>query len=797
MKFYLTSLIQAIKTTFEDFSIHIRISFRCIPFRILVADFLSISLSIGFVIIPSLVFGLCLLIVPQGRDAFLLVIEKMISGQFQQFVCLLLSICCWAYASELGVRYAIAISDNSGLNLSEQRVRWRKAVQRMLAAFFLVFPFIVVLTELIRLMFLATFIPIVERGIYLGSSVFIVGLLFSFVIYLYFSKFGQYGPNQPQRTILGKRSLPPLEQSWLNKLYGIYNDFTFTFPKASGFKSSPKESYKDFLNQLVDSSSAGLENLPQDKKIFTKGRLVPEQFELINSGYVETQTSYLYKWVYHIPSSFYNGFHKQVKQLLWISVVVIFFVAFLPADCFFFRAFGAPGLICLAFACYTGLYIGLLYLDKSVFRSWRFFSLRFFLLLLLLVVSYVNSDHPARVSKQQVTNRVTAKENFRAWFTAYKTKYKMQGKPLKSKYPVIFVCAEGGAFRTGAYTGIFLSSFEKALAESKESVDLRNSLYGMSGVSGGAVGLGYYNAIAFRDKLPIGDNTVEKAKKFFTNDSLSPLIGKMLFGEFVNLFIPYPMEIFDRAIALERTWEYAYENIFESKKNVYKSKFIDSSTNISPTLIINTTEVETGLQCIISNHQISTLRFGLNRDLFDQKLNNLPYSTALNFSSRFPLFSPAAAVKNANETLHFVDGGYVENTGSSSMLELLKDINADRTLSKEVAPVVITLLFAPDESTDKTEVKWLNELSEVILATYNTRAGRTKTARQELKEFVKNLDGISIDAPFRSKEVPMNWVLSERSIAEVSTNVKNILHPNEDVMQLLTSKGYTFLKFKK
>lgn len=797
MKFYLISVWSGIMATLKDFYIHIRISYRSIRFRTLLADFISISLNIGFVIVPSLLFGLCLLIVPQGRDAFLLVIEKMIAGQFLQFIFLLISICCWAYASELGVRYAIAVSDNSGLNLTEQRVRWRKAVQRMLAAFFLIFPFLVILLELTRLMFLATFIPIAERALYLGMAISFVAILFSVVIYLYFSKSGAYGPYLPQRTILGKRSLPAIEQSWLNKLYGIYNDFTFTFPKSSGFKIQYKKNYGDFVDELINSSSEGLQGLPQDEKIFSKGRLVPIEFRLLNYSNVERQTAYLYKWVYHIPSSFYKVFHKQVRQLLFISVLVLIIFALFPADSFFFRAFGAPGLICLAFACYTGLYIGLLYVDKVLLRNWRFFSVRLLFLVLFLVSSYFNNDHPARLSKHKVENRIPAKENFKRWFAAYKEKYKVQGKKMEAKYPVVFICAEGGAFRTGAYTGIFLAKFEQLLADAKENIDFRGSVYGMSGVSGGAVGLGYYNAVAYREPMNVDSMSVEKAKFFFTHDSLSPLIGKMLFGEFVNLFIPFSIERFDRAVALEKTWEYAFQQTFHSKENTYRKEFVQKGPEIKPVLIINTTEVESGLQCMLVNQSMGSIHFSSQRDLFKSRLNNLNYATALNFSSRFPLFSPAAAVKEGNLVRHFVDGGYVENTGSASMLELLKEINSDGLLSREVSPIVITLLFAPDGENDKVKVRWFNELTEVIQATYNTRAGRTRTAREELKKYVKSMGGIPIDAPFRSEQVPMNWVLSGRSIEEVYKNVDKILNPNENVMKDFKNVNLEYLSIIK
>lgn len=726
----------------------------------------------------------------------------MLSGEFWQFFGLLLSICCWSYASELAVRYAIAVSDNSGLNLSEQRVRWRKVVQRMLAAFFLVFPFLVVIIELVRLMFVATFILPFERFLYLGGSLAIVAMLFSMVIYLYFFKFGTYGPNRPQKTFLGKRSLPAKEQSWLNKLYGIYNDYTFTFPKPSGFKIEFREHYNDFVAELLKNTSDGLKSMPQDAKVLTKGKMVPQEFQLINSQSVETQTSYVYKWVYRIPISFYKAFHNQVRWLFYVSMLVLVLVALLPANSFFFTKFGAPALICLAFACYTGIYAGLLYLDKAVLKNWKFFSLRMLLLVVLLGFSFINEDHPARVSTGKSVERKTVSENFRKWFASYKEKYDETDRPKNGCYPVFFICAEGGALRTGAYTGVFLSKLEQVLADTSKSIDFRSSVYGMSGVSGGAVGLGYYNAVAFNDGQSIEKDSVEKAKKFFTQDSLSPLIGKMLFGDFINLFLPFCVERFDRAIALEETWEHAYKEVFKDRKNFYQSNFLENANKVQPTFIINTTEVETGLQCVLSNHEMSGMKLSLQRDLLKKRISTMSYSTAINFSTRFPLFSPAATVfadtiyRLKGNRSHFVDGGYVENTGSASMLELLQEIKKDKKLSEQVVPVVITLLFAPDEQSEERGVRWLNELSEIGYALYNVRGGTTKTSRLELREYVEHWGGLAIDAPFRSKNVPMNWVLSERSFKEVEVNVKNMLHPNEDIMKRLRRKDLEYLTFK-
>ncbi|WP_315814414.1 hypothetical protein [Paraflavitalea speifideaquila] len=56
---------------------------------------------------------------------------------------------------------------------------------------------------------------------------------------------------------------------------------------------------------------------------------------------------------------------------------------------------GAPGLIVVAFGCWCGIYVGLLYVDYARLRDKRV-SLRFILFALLLFSSWINEDHPVR-----------------------------------------------------------------------------------------------------------------------------------------------------------------------------------------------------------------------------------------------------------------------------------------------------------------------------------------------------------------------------------------------------------------
>ena len=341
---------------------------------------------------------------------------------------------------------------------------------------------------------------------------------------------------------------------------------------------------------------------------------------------------------------------------------------------------------------------------------------------------------------------------------------------------------------------------ESELLKRDTAIDFRHSIYAMSGVSGGAVGLGFYNAAAFRSGIPFKDTiTVEKTCQFFLHDSLSPLIGKMFFGEFLNLFAWHQAELFDRAAALEKSWESAYgEFVGKGARNTYDDEFILPDTGrAKPVLLINTAEVETGLQCWMSNIQTDSLLFTQRRDLLTQKIRNTRYSTGINFSSRFPLFSPGAKIDfGKGHRLHYLDGGYVENTGSATMLEILNELRKAK-IYQQITPVVISLRFS-ETSKDTSDIKALNVFNEIVSGLYNTRSGRNETATYLLEQNVKR-EGIFIKAPLSpaEKKIPMNWVLSTQSMGRIQADIKNKLHPDSAVMKKFFRSDLTYLPLRK
>lgn len=765
--------------------------------RFFFLDLFSVTGSVGFVAVPAFLVGLILLILPQGRDTLLIIVEQMMSDNYWSLVGLFIAITLWSLFSELAVRYAISISDNSKLNLSDLRVRWRKTIQSMLAGIFLLWPGFLVLIGFMITFFTAEYIRWPERLLYIGIPIIALVLFLWLISFLYFHKFEPKGKSRSKTTILGHRALPDNEQKWLNKLYGIYNDYVFSLPKPTNFKGSFKDELKDFTDLYLSDHAVTDSNVFPQSDALNEDRRVPALFELQNMDSIRKSTG-IYKWVYKIPSlKFYPEFHKQIRRIALIGLALLVFLSFVPAEWPVYDHIGAPGLVCLAFACYTGIYSGLLYLENVVFPRFPI-SIRLFLLIWVLVISFINHDHPVRLYGKS-EQRPAVQTHFEDWFETYKQKMDKRTGDTLDKYPVVFICAEGGAFRTGAYTALFLTQLEAELSKRKVPIDFRHSIYAMSGVSGGAVGLGFYNAAAFRSNIPFRDTmSVEKTRQFFLHDSLSPLIGKMFFSEFLNLFYWDQADLFDRSAALEKSWESAYNQfVGAGKRNTYGDEFILPDTGLAkPMLLINTAEVETGLQCWMSNVRADSLMFDTRRDLLTKKVPNTRYSTGINFSSRFPLFSPGAKIDVGKHRLHYLDGGYVENTGSATMLEVLNELRKTKTYRK-VLPVVISLRFS-EEKKDTGDIKFLNEVNEIISGLYNTRSGRNETATYLLERSLKPESGVYITAPLTPEEqkVPMNWVLSEQSIDRIQFDIKEKLLPDGKILQQFFRKDLTYLPLK-
>ena len=130
------------------------------------------------------------------------------------------------------------------------------------------------------------------------------------------------------------------------------------------------------------------------------------------------------------------------------------------------------------------------------------------------------------------------------------------------------------------------------------------------------------------------------------------------------------------------------------------------------------------------------------RELFSRKprptLDDVPLSTAATNSARFPVISPPGAVRNTKDNIidRIVDGGYIENYGAITAMELAVAVNA---VQRELAPFVLIISNDPDENPiinqiDVPDAVLLTDVSIPIQAIASARSGRGRLAVQELEE---------------------------------------------------------------
>jgi hypothetical protein len=168
----------------------------------------------------------------------------------------------------------------------------------------------------------------------------------------------------------------------------------------------------------------------------------------------------------------------------------------------------------------------------------------------------------------------------------------------------------------------------------------------------------------------------------------------------------------------------------------------------------------------------------------DPKINldDVRLSTAATNSARFPVISPPGAVRNGKHNVvdRIVDGGYIENYGAITAMELAVAINAVR---RELAPFVLIISNDPDENPiinkiDVPDSVLLTDVSIPLQAIASARDGRGRLAVQQLESVLdaitrseckddtahirvwpqyENLDG---DTKKVSRPVSLSWWLS-------------------------------------
>jgi hypothetical protein len=281
---------------------------------------------------------------------------------------------------------------------------------------------------------------------------------------------------------------------------------------------------------------------------------------------------------------------------------------------------------------------------------------------------------------------------------------------------IVVVASAGGGIQAAAWTAQVLAGLDSA-APADQQNSFRTHLRAVSGVSGGSVGLMYYLA------AQASGGATAAAAEAAAESSLSEVTDALIYEDLKRAFCPFLIrDIYgDRGKALERAWikngshkgDDAYK---ETLKSATLKQWAEATARGDlPAVILNSTIVEEGQRLAFSSVPLSTAPgfSGFSEFTRLYPAYDIHVSTAARLSAAFTFVSPAArpalraqekelrkmVSKSAeneeqNENLHLVDGGYLDNSGITALIQLLSEKLAELgTTSPDRIPKKILLLL--------------------------------------------------------------------------------------------------------
>jgi len=460
-------------------------------------------------------------------------------------------------------------------------------------------------------------------------------------------------------------------------------------------------------------------------------------------------------------------YHGYFKRMLWFTGVLILLMAVVPATTF--RLLGPTAFICLGFGAWTVVYTGIQLLHKL--KGWPQLPYKTIILLLVVCSAYLNDDHPVRLLRFDPVKdeRLQMQQHFRD-----RMQDQHPAAQVCDTVPVVFIAAEGGALRTGCFTAMMLAKLQDSFPQ------FRRRIYGMSSVSGGSLGMGVFNALQLADVPP--QRQAVFVRKFFAYDFLAPVAAKLMLAEPLNWLSVSHLPLCDRMLALEdawlQSWQLAEWYTF-SKSPVFNQGWQQWVRARPPVWCINTMEAESGMRGLISNAQVPEGEWYNSWDVLPSVYPaDMPYVTAIGLSARFPFISPGGSITDSSGVRrHYVDGGYYENKGAVTLLDMLQSCREATGDLVVIRPFVLQLSFDSDSIEDTPAIQHCNEWMEVLQGFMQIRQGHTRYASAALQAWVKAAGGVYIEWKVGASKhmVPMNWALSGYALSQVEARCDYLL----------------------
>lgn len=410
--------------------------------------------------------------------------------------------------------------------------------------------------------------------------------------------------------------------------------------------------------------------------------------------------------------------------------------------------------------------------------------------------------HPIVRSDSAEVERPDAQKMFNAWSASTEGCVADVGE--HKVRPMILLAAEGGGIRAAYWTAAVVDRIDAAGGEGQ-----CGRAFISTGASGGSVGL----TIA---SLAERGQATDRVRAISGPSALSQAVVGLVARDqlFAGAGIGLPLGSndagwVDRAALIERSWVSSIGDLGDDF--FYKLPDMRTGADGSPVgaLVLNST-ASNGCRAVLSQLELqadwpaSTCR-GSNVALpgsvdVYQCTGQLTAATAALLSARFPYVTPAGEARCDDLTLKFVDGGYGENTGIVTQVDLISQwlpyVREHNASAGGDEAVIVPILVYLDNGTGSDIVPSPGRPPAEILLPPLTKGAATATLASPESNLQRATALIAVDqlgldqatadalATWRGNATavvyspsvpavaaPLGWVLSTRAMDEMDTAV--------------------------
>ncbi|WP_255039370.1 patatin-like phospholipase family protein [Lacihabitans soyangensis] len=454
-----------------------------------------------------------------------------------------------------------------------------------------------------------------------------------------------------------------------------------------------------------------------------------------------------------------------------IGIVIYTFLGFSSPNQFFVNLFATQSIIFIGFSFALLFIVEFMILPRA--NKAKFI---FIISAIELIFSLWNDPSEAEYMQKQHA-QIDHQLHFSKWINHKKP---VEGDTI----PLIFIAAEGGGIRAMGWSLMAMNFIDKKFSKKT------NYIYLISGVSGGSVGATMYVSL-LKDKLHYRNQRISDSTIYdlISQDYLSNIVRGNMFKSPLRIFSPQEFSTLDRNKMLEDSWSNSYFDKTQSRTMDNQLLNIWSNDTLFqiPSLVLNCTLAETGEKAIISNLNFNNKLTGI-REIYNEIDPNydLKAKSAASLSARFPIVTSGGLIKSTkNEKYHLTDGGYNDNTGIETCLQVISQLHfkIDSLAKKRIyiKPYIFYLKNSRNENKSLVNNSQLAYETKSIIQSFYNSWDKESVIKSDLYTnlSIQSKLGVTFTTIELNREnhvYPLGWQLSKKSLNGMHNNINTLFN---------------------